>query len=146
MANTIADSNPAGPVDAMFSLPYTVCSTLMGEALVPELYSDQKLNDPELRRLLAVTECEHDQQADHYLFDEQRMCQTVKLTLDDGKEISRNIEFPKDKPDYGRKEIEKKFHDLSAGVMDEGKRTRLQNTIDRIDELDDINELTTCLY
>jgi len=146
MANTIADSNPAGPVDAMFSLPYTVCSTLLGEALVPELYSDQKLNDPELRRLLAVTECEHDQQADHYLFDEQRMCQTVKLTLDDGKEISRNIEFPKDKPDYGRKEIEKKFHDLSAGVMDEGKRTRLQNTIDRIDELDDINELTTCLY
>jgi hypothetical protein len=67
---------------------------------------------------LAVTECEHDQQADHYLFDEQRMCQTVKLTLDDGKEISRNIEFPKDKPDYGRKKIEKKFHDLSAGVMD----------------------------
>jgi len=146
MANTIADANPAGPVDAMFSLPYTVCSTLMGEALVPELYSDQKLNDPELRRLLSVTECEHDQQADHYLFDEQRMCQTVRLTLKDGQELSRNIEFPKDKPAYGRMEIEKKFHDLSAGVMDESKRTKLQNTIDRIDELDDITELTSCLY
>jgi 2-methylcitrate dehydratase PrpD len=145
MANTIADSNPAGAVDAMFSLPYTVCTTLMSEALVPELYSDQKLSDPELKRLLAVTECEHDQQADHYLFDEQRMCQTVKLTLNNGSELSRSIEFPKDKPDYGRREIEKKFHDLSSGVMNEKKRNKLVTMIDRIDELDDITELTTCL-
>jgi 2-methylcitrate dehydratase PrpD len=145
MANRISDTNPAGPVDAMFSIPYTVCSTIMGEPLVPELYGEDKLNDPELKRLLAVTECEHDQQADHYLFDDQRMCQSVKLTLSDGMVLERSIEFPRDKPDYGRTEIEKKFHDLSNGVMDEAKRTKLKNMIDKIDELDDINELTCCL-
>ena len=146
MANTISDTNPAGPVDAMFSLPYTVCSTIMGEPLVPELYAEEKLNEPELKRLLAVTECEHDQQADHYLFDDQRMCQTIKLTLSDGLTLERSIEFPRDKPDYGRTEIEKKFHDLSNGVMDEAKRKKLKNMIDKIDELDDINELTRCLF
>lgn len=144
MANTISDTNPAGPVDAMFSLPYTVCSTLMGEPLVPELYSDEKLQDPELRRLLAVTECLHDHKADHYLFDEQRMCQTVKLTLEDGSELVKSLEFPKDKPEYGQPEIEKKFKDLTAGVMDENKQEQLRSSIARIDELDDISEL--CRY
>jgi 2-methylcitrate dehydratase PrpD len=146
MANTIADYNPAGPVDAMFSLPYSVCSTIMGEELIPTLYSDEKLNDPEMRRLLSVTECEHDTHADQILFNEQRMCQTIQLTLENGQKLIKSIEFPKDKPDYGRAEIEKKFHDLSAGVMDEIKRTKLQKIIERIDELEDITELTNCMY
>lgn len=146
MANTIADYRPAGPVDAMFSLPYSVCSTLMGEKLDPTLYSDEKLNNPEMLRLLSITECEHDTHADKILFDEQRMCQTIQLTLDNGKKLIRSIEFPRDKPDYGRAEIEKKFHDLSAGVMNEDKRTKLKNIIDRIDSLDDITEFTSYLY
>ena len=146
MANNIGDTKPTGPVDAMFSLPYTVCSTLMGEPLVPELYSDEKLQDSELRRLLSVTRCEHDQQADHYLFDEQRMCQTVKLILNDGSELTKSLEFPKDKPDYGQAEIEKKFNDLAAGVMDEDRRMKLRELINRIDQLDDITELANCLY
>jgi 2-methylcitrate dehydratase PrpD len=146
LASNIDDIKVVGPVDAMFSLPYTVCSTIMAEPLTPELYEDKKLNDPELRRLLAVTECEHDHQADQHFFNEQRMCQTVKLTLDNGKELVRSVEFPRDKPDYGRVEIEKKFHDLSSGVMDEAKRTKLKDMIDKIDQLDDINELTRCMY
>jgi 2-methylcitrate dehydratase PrpD len=146
MENNIADYNPAGPVDAMFSLPYSVCATIMGEKLVPALYSDEKLNDPEMKRLLSITECEHDTQADQVLFDEQRMCQTVSLILKDGRELNRSIEFPRDKPGYGRKEIEKKFHDLAAGVMDGDKRTKLKNRIGKIDQLDDICELTSCLF
>ncbi|NKB37519.1 MAG: hypothetical protein GKR93_10170 [Gammaproteobacteria bacterium] len=146
MANTIADLNPAGPVDAMFSLPYAVCSTIMGEPLVPELYSDEKLQDTEMRRLLSVTECEHDMEADKVLFEEQRMCQTVSLTLNDGRELAKEIEFPKDKPAYGAAEIEKKFHDLATGVMTEEKRIKLKETIDRIETLTDINYLSNLLY
>jgi 2-methylcitrate dehydratase PrpD len=146
MADSIADTSPAGPVDAMFSIPYAVCSTIMDEALVPELYSEEKLNDPEMLRLLSVTTCEHDKKADEYLFDEQRMCQTVSLTLNDGKVLTREIEFPRDKPEYGAKEIEKKFNDLSAGVLSEEKQKKLKQMIGKIEELDDISELSACLY
>ncbi|NNM01365.1 MAG: MmgE/PrpD family protein, partial [Gammaproteobacteria bacterium] len=135
MAGSLADTAPSGPVDAMFSLPYTVCSTLMREPLVPELYSDEKLQDPELRRLLSVTECEHDTAADHYLFDEQRMCQTVTLKLANGTTVSKALEFPRDKPDYGRAQIENKFHDLSSGVLSEEKRAGLIEVIDRLETL-----------
>lgn len=146
MANTLADTSPSGPVDAMFSLPYSVCSTIMEEALVPELYSEEKLNDKEMRRLLSVTECEHDKQADEILFDEQRMRQTVSLTLNDGSTVVREMEFPRDKPEYGEVQIEKKFEDLSAGVMDEVKRNKLKQCISGIETLSDINELSACLY
>lgn len=118
----------------------------MEEALVPELYSEEKLNDKEMRRLLSVTECEHDKQADEILFDEQRMRQTVSLTLNDGSTVVREMEFPRDKPEYGEVQIEKKFEDLSAGVMDEVKRNKLKQCISGIETLSDINELSACLY
>ena len=39
-AARIADYAPAGEVDAMFSLPYTVALTILGDPLMPEMYSD----------------------------------------------------------------------------------------------------------
>ena len=74
------------------------------------------------------------------------MCQTVTLKLADGRTVGKALEFPRDKPEYGRAQIEKKFHDLSAGVLSEAKRAGLIEVIDRLETLDDITELSRRLY
>ena len=58
--------------------------TLSGQLISEDYALDDRA---ELKRLLGVTTCIHDQQADSYLFNEQRMCQGVKLTLEDGREL-----------------------------------------------------------
>ena len=74
------------------------------------------------------------------------MCQTVTLLLDDGRELKRQIEFPKDKPEYGAVQIEAKFNQLAEGVLNKDKRDGLKDMISIIDELDDINSLSKHLY
>ena len=145
MSNQIDDTNPAGPVDAMFSLPYTVCSTIMGEPLTPELYSDEKLADPGLKRLLSLTHVDHDPEADVLLFDKQFMRQSVAITLSDGRRFERQIEFPRDKPEYGKAQIEKKMDDLAGGVLDVAKITALKQACATLEEASNLDELVSLL-
>ena len=145
MANQIDDLNPHGPVDAMFSLPYTVCSTIMCEPLVPALYSEEKLRDPTLRRLLGVTRVNHDKEADQLLFDEQRMRQSVAITLRDGSRRERQLEFPRDKPDYAKPQIEAKMDDLAAGVLAPGQITALKTACDELEEASDLTAILSNL-
>lgn len=141
----VGDLSPSSAVDAQFSLPYTVVSTILREPLVPGLYSEAKIRDPMMRRLLERTEVVHDRDADRAFFEEQRVPQSVELVLAGGRTVRRDIEFPRDKPAYGRPEIERKFEELSAGVLDEGRRARVRSTIDALDTLDDVGELAAAL-
>jgi 2-methylcitrate dehydratase PrpD len=145
-ADLIGDSNPKSAVDAQFSLPYTVAATIMREPLVPGLYADDKLEDPMLRTLLARIKLVHDPAADRAFFDEQRLLQTVEITLRDGRTVRRAIDFPKDKPAYGKPELEAKFEDLAGGVLDDGRRGRLREALDGLDQLDNVTSLAALLH
>jgi hypothetical protein len=69
----------------------------------------------------------------------------VELSLRDGGTVRREIEFPRDKPAYGRPELEAKFEVLARGVLDEAKRSRLREAIDGLAELDDVSSLGVLL-
>jgi 2-methylcitrate dehydratase PrpD len=144
-ADLIGDSAPASAVDAQFSLPYTVAATILREPLVPGLYADAKIEDPALRELLARIRLVSDPAADRAFFDEQRIIQTVEIGLKDGRTVRRRIEFPRDKPSYGKPEIEAKFEDLAGGVLDDGKRARLREALDELDALGDVSTLSALL-
>jgi 2-methylcitrate dehydratase PrpD len=145
-ADLIGDSNPGSAVDAQFSLPYTVAATILREPLVPTLYSEEKLADPVLRGLLGRIRLVHDPVADRAFFDEQRLLQTVEIALRDGRKVRRAIDFPRDKPAYGRPELEAKFEELASGVLDEGKRARLREALDGLDGIEDIRLLAALLH
>lgn len=146
MANQIDDLKPSGPVDAMFSLPYTVASTIMKEPLVPELYADDKLQDPVLQGLLEKTRVHHDRDADQLLFDEQRMRQRVQIETTDGASVEREIEFPRDKPDYGKQQIEKKMDDLARGVLSAETIAELKQTCATLDTAPNLDALIALLH
>jgi 2-methylcitrate dehydratase PrpD len=140
-ADLIGDSAPRSAVDAQFSLPYTIAATILREPLGPGLYAGEKLADPGLRDLLGRIRLVHDPEADRDFFEEQRIVQSVEIRLHDGRAVSRAIEFPRDKPAYGRPELEAKFEALARGVLDEAKRARLRAALDGLAELDDVSRL-----
>jgi 2-methylcitrate dehydratase PrpD len=144
-ADKLGDRSPGGAVDAQFSLPYTVAATIAREPLTAALYSDEKLRDPVIRRLLECTEVVHDQAADAAFFDEQRLRQSVELRLASGGLLRRDVEFPRDKPAYGRPEVEAKFELLAGRALDDARRGRARELIDRLETLGDVRALAAAL-
>ncbi len=143
--NLIGDTAPAGAVDAQFSLPYTVVTTIMGEPLVPALYSDEKLADPVLRGLLARVEMHDDQAATDAFFSDQEMGFTIAIGLKSGARVEREVLWPRDQPPYGRDKIEAKFRDLAGGGMPPERIDAIMETVDGLDALGSVGELTRLL-
>ena len=143
--NLIGDTAPSGAVDAQFSLPYTVVTTIMREPLVPALYSDEKLKDPVLRGLLSKVELHDDPAAFDAFFTDQHMGFTVAIGLKSGETVTREVLWPRDQPAYGRTDIEAKFRNLAGTVMPAGQVERIMATVDGLDTLGSVAELTGML-
>jgi 2-methylcitrate dehydratase PrpD len=141
MAHFLADYSPQEPLDAMYSLPFTVCTALMNEDLVPSLYSEQKLRDPELKRLLAATKCRHDLEADRAMIEDHRMIQSVSLTLNNGHVLTRGAEFPRDTPRLSWAGVERKFHQLAGAAVTENQRRTISQMVRDLAEVDDVTAL-----
>lgn len=109
-----ADFAPVGAVDAMFSLPYTIATTLLDDPLLPTMYEESRINSPQVRELLSKIELEPDPEADLAWFNEHRMCFALDVSLLDGQEFNVATEFPRDKPAQGHAEIVTKFRELAA--------------------------------
>jgi 2-methylcitrate dehydratase PrpD len=143
--NLIGDVSPAGAVDAQFSVPYTVVTTIMQEPLLPAMYSDEKLADPVLRDLLSKVELHDDPAAFDAFFTDQHMGFTIAIGLKSGETVTREVLWPRDQPAYGRSDIEAKFRDLAGTVMPTDQVERIMATIDGLDTLGSVGELTAML-
>lgn len=144
--NLLDDRTPAGPIDAQFSLPFTVASTVLRHPLSPELYTETAIHDPTLSALLNRTRVIHDAEADRAFYEEQRIIQTVAVALTDGRSLEQSIEFPRDRPPYGRAEVETKFHTLAAGVIGDASRTNVVETLGSLETVTDLSDLLRQLH
>ena len=113
----VGDVDPRGAVDAQFSLPFVVAMAVTGDALGPDMFSDERLFAPDVRGLLGRVVLEHDVQAEALFFNEQRLRFGVAITLKSGTTVRREIEFPRDQPRLGRPEVERKFRTLAGSVL-----------------------------
>lgn len=140
------DYNPSGAVDAMFSLPYTVATTILREKLLPDMYSEEKIRSPEVQGLLKKIRCEPDPEADQLWYDNQWLVFTIEMALKGGKQIKQRVEWPKDKLPFGKKEVEQKFRDLASLVVSAERVERIVQTVERLETLGDISELADLLH
>lgn len=143
--NLIGDTAPSSAVDAQFSAPYAVVTTIMQEPLLPAMYSDEKLADPVLRDLLSKVESHEDKAATDAFFSDQKMIYTVAIGLKSGETVERHVEWPRDQPDYGRGDLETKFRDLAGTVMPTDRIDAIMETVDGLDTLGSVAELTSIL-
>ena len=142
----LADYNPSGAVDAMFSLPYTIATTILREKLLPDMYSEEKIKSPEVQSLLKKIKCEPDPEADQLWYDNQWLVFTIEMALKGGKQIKRRVEWPKEKPPFGKKEVEQKFRDLASLVVSADRVEQIVQTVESLETLSDISELADLLH
>ncbi len=145
-ADRIADYKPSGAVDAMFSLPYTVATTLLGDKLLPTLYDQSRIDSDDVQNLLKRIRIEADAKADLAWFNEHRMCFDIHVELNDGRKLNENSEFARDKPKLGRPEIKEKFRELASVVLPAEKIDSIVTMVESLEELDDISKLCRLLY
>ena len=144
-AERIADYEPTGEVDAMFSLPYTIATTLLGDELLPAMYSQDRIQSKDVKEILNIIKIEADEQAELAWFNEGRMCFDIYITLKDGRELHENAEFARDKPAIGRREIEAKFRQLATLILSQEKVGQIISVIDNLEEVENVSELTRLL-
>jgi len=143
--SAVADFAPATAVDAQFSLPHAIATALLQESPGPDMFSHERLFDPEIRRLLERVQLEHDTDADALYFNEQRLLYSVEIELADGRRLSREIEFPRDRPPTGWSEICTKFQTLCDGVLTSTQIDRAIELVDGLDRLDNLDDLIATL-
>lgn len=141
----IDDRAPAGPVDAQFSLPYTVATALLRLPLTPELYSDRTRRSRAVRALLERIECMADESMDRDWFMGNRMRTRVEITLNDGRVLTEAVAFPADKPAYGRSEVIGKLHALGDGCLPAARLDELVARVEKLERMGDVGELTAML-
>ncbi len=141
----VADFNPRSAVDAQFSLPHAVVMAVTREPLGPHMYSDERLNDPLVRSLLARVELVHDTAADALFFNEQRLRYNVRVDLKNGTSLTKDIEFPRDQPRLSWTELERKFRTLAGALLPDAQIDRAIALVGDLDKQADLGALTRAL-
>lgn len=141
----VADFNPRSAVDAQFSLPHAVVMAITREPLGPNMFSDERLNDPLVRTMLGRVELVHDVEADALFFNAQRLRYDVRIDLQDGRSVSKAIEFPRDQPRLSWSELERKFRTLAGALLPEPQIDRAIAMVDELDRQEDLSALGRAL-
>ena len=120
----------------MFSLPYTIATTILREKLLPDMYSEEKIKSPEVQGLLKKIQCKPDPEADQLWYDNQWLVFNIEMMLKGGKQIKHRVEWPKEKPPFGKKEVEQKFRDLASLVVSPDRVEQIVQTVGNGDAQD----------
>ena len=144
-AERIADFNPAGAVDAMFSLPYTIATTLLTEPLLPAMYDESRIKSSDVQALLKRIEIQPDPQAELAWFEEHRMCFQIDVALNDGREFHVATEFPRDKPQQAHDDIVAKFRELAALSLPPERVDAIIAMVDDLENLENVALLAAML-
>ena len=141
----IADFNPRGAVDAQFSLPYAIATTLLGEPLTPALYAESKIASRPVRAMLKRVECLSDPQMDRDWFEKNIMRSKVEVTLADGRVVSETATFPGDKPAYGQEQVVAKLYAMSDGLLPASQVEKIVAAVDNLPAMDNVASLARLL-
>jgi 2-methylcitrate dehydratase PrpD len=141
----IADFAPQSAVDAQFSLPYAMATTLLGEPLTPRLYAESKIASRPVQAMLKRIECLSDPQMDRDWFERNQMRSKVELQLADGRVLTESATFPGDKPQYGREQVIAKLRSMSDGLLPESRVAQIVDTVDRLAQLSNVGDLVRLL-
>ena len=144
------DCEPKEIVDAEFSLPYTVTMVVFGIPPGPKWFYDEQMQDLNILEFAKKIRIEMDPEADR-LFHESidgQLPSTVEVTTLDGRLIRAYVPYPSGSPNnpITLDEIKDKFRSLASYVLDDIKTEKVIGMADKLERVDNINELTKILY
>jgi 2-methylcitrate dehydratase PrpD len=116
---------PVGVVDAQFSAPYAAAAALVFGCGDIGVYAPDCLADPEVRRLMALTDCYRDPSLDAEY--PRRWPAAAQVELKDGRVLSTRVEFATGEPEnpVSREALVAKFVSLAERPDAESLAARL---------------------
>jgi 2-methylcitrate dehydratase len=143
-ADILADPtkyDPRTKETADHSLPYVIAAAVAERQVTPLQFTDEKIMDPTIRAQLNKVEVVADPEIEALFPELQRVIVTVRTT--DGREFSRQIDYPKGDPrnPLTDEEIEEKFEALAEPIMPVEARDDLKDAVWNLEKVESITEL-----
>ena len=138
---------PTYMIQAQFSIPYVVTMVLTGQPR-SSWYTKETLQNPELKAFQHKIMVEEDPIATENFYSQYTAGTTVEITLKGGKKVSKHVEYAKGEPENPFTEqdhIDKLSWMASSLGMTQSHIDRLYQTLTKLEELEDISELTNLL-
>jgi 2-methylcitrate dehydratase PrpD len=130
--------NPTSVVDAQFSAPFAVATSIVRRRAFIEEYSEEGIRNPEVLAMARKVRWEIDPEAER-LWPSRYPCE-VEIALKDGRRLKSRVEWPKGDPEnpVSTEEVRAKFATLATPVIgDKGVIT----AYDRISDLRDLDNV-----
>jgi 2-methylcitrate dehydratase PrpD len=128
---------PKAPLEGKFSMHYCVAAALIDGTVDLATFTDEKLRDPRIARLIARTTMEVDERVRH----NSEFGSVVTITLDDGRRHEKLIPLAIGKPErwFSRDRLQQKFTDCAKLVLPAdriGPAFEAAQALDRLPSLD----------
>jgi 2-methylcitrate dehydratase len=120
------------------SLPYVVAAAAADGQVLPESFTEEKLFDKEIRRLLPLIKVYADPEIDE-VFPEKKRAR-IKIQLQDGTSYDTVTDIAKGDPQnpLTDDELIAKFHANASGVLRKPQREKIVKTTFKLESLQDI--------
>lgn len=139
---------PNHMIQAQFSLPYAVTMVLLGEPTGPNWYTKEMLKDQKARELQRKVIVEEDPVATSKFYTESTSPSTVEIQLKDGRHFKKHVEHPRGEPEnpFTERDHINKLTSMALWLgMKQSQIDELRWTLDRLEEVENISELTRLL-
>ena len=146
MPNALIHHRPRNELQAKFSMEFCMAILLLERKAGLEQFTDAVVNRADVQALLRRVDFGVHPDAEAAGFD--KMTTIVEVELDDGTRVKGTADFGKGSPanPMSDRELEKKFVECAAwGGVETARAQRIIDLAWRIDELDNMRELTRML-
>ena len=129
------------PYIAKFHIPFCIATALKFGKVGLEAFTEERLNDGELRDLMTRVELSSDEELDREY--PEKWGAIVEVSTRDGRVFSQKVEYPKGDPQnpLSRQEFSDKFINLTEGILPIEKSTSMLGRILELEEIERVNQL-----
>jgi 2-methylcitrate dehydratase PrpD len=141
---------PKYMIQAQFCVPYLVAMVLLGEPTGPNWFTEEMLNNPKVRKFQHKIRVEEDPEASRVGWGAMNVKwnSTVEITTAEGRSFTKHVEFPKGEPEnpFSRQDHIDKLKNMASWLgMKQSQIDEIVETLDKLEELNTISELTRLL-
>jgi 2-methylcitrate dehydratase PrpD len=136
--------NPLTQYAHKFSLQYCIAAAFVYQQLTPPVFTDEKINNPDVQRLMKNVDVVLDEKLNQEFLDNPtKWSHKLDVTMEDGTVHTMQVDYPigdfQNPFDWAM--LENKFFAVTDGVLPMETGRKLIDNVKKLDTLDDVNKI-----